>query len=148
MDLSPYVLFTVQAFAELSDADLTDLMMIRGQLEATIWYNEVFRAYEWNPSKFNVGSDFGIILNGKYAPLDERLLALSAKMQKVDAYYDAARANISDPTLEHTELAISQNEGTLRVFGPALIDSVHASGLKDADKQNLLANIEIILGQP
>lgn len=129
--------------ADLSKAELTDKMMIQGQLESTIWYTEEFKSYEWNPSNYNIGGAFGIMINGKYAPLDDRLKTMSLKMESVDAYYEAAKANIKTPTAEHTDLAISQNKGALGVFGASLIDSVHASGLSDTDKENLLANIEL-----
>lgn len=128
--------------SRLSKAELTDLQMMQNQLESTIWYSETFKEYEWNPSAYNVGTAFGIILNGKYAPLEERLRTLSAKMEKLDAYYEAAKQNITDPTLQHTELAISQNKGALGVFGPSLIDSVHNSDLSDTEKENILTNIE------
>ncbi len=127
----------------LSESDLTDLMMIRNQLESSIWYAEVLKGYEWNPSSYNVGGGFGTLINGKYAPLDERLRNASAKMEKVEAYYEAAKSNIRNPTKEHTELAIAQNEGALQVFGASLIDSVYASGLKETEKQNFLINIEL-----
>jgi hypothetical protein len=127
----------------LPDAEKTDLLMIKNQLESTIWYNEIFKSHEWNPSNYNVGSAFGIMINGKYAPLDDRLRMMSAKMEKVESYYEAAKSNIKSPTKEHTELAIMQNKGALGVFGASLIDSVDASGLSTTEKQNLLANIEL-----
>lgn len=129
--------------SKLSKTELTDLLMIKNQLEATIWYTEVFKGYEWNPSSYNVGGSFGIMLNGKYAPLDKRLRSVSSKLEKLEDYYAAAKANIKNPTKEHTELAILQNQGALSVFGPSLIDSVHASGLSQTEKENLLANIEL-----
>lgn len=128
---------------KLSTSEQTDLLMIKNQLESTIWYTEVFKDHEWNPSKYNVGGAFGIMINGKYAPLDDRLRAMSAKMVKLEAYYAAAKANIKNPTLQHTDLAISQNKGALAVFGSELVDSVHASGLGHAEKENLFTNIEL-----
>lgn len=127
----------------MSKADLTDWRMIKNQLESTIWYTEEFKGYEWNPSSYNVGSTFGVMINGKYAPLEDRLRAMSKKMEKVEAFYEAAKGNIQNPTVEHTELAIMQNKGALGVFGSSLIDSVHASGLSDTEKENLFANIEL-----
>jgi len=128
---------------DLSKAEYTDLIMIQGQLEGSIWYTETYKGYEWNPSSYNVGGAFGIMINGKYAPLDERLRAMSSKMDLLEAYYEAAKANIKNPTPEHTDLAIMQNNGALGVFGASLIDSVHASGLTDTEKENMLANIEL-----
>ena len=128
--------------SKLTQTELTDLMMIRDQLQSTIWYAEVFKGYEWNPSSYNVGGAFGIMINGSYASLDERLRAMSLKMEKLDAYYEAAKANIKNPTVQHTDLAIMQNKGALEVFGSSLIDSVDASGLDHTEKENLLTNIE------
>jgi len=128
--------------SKLTKSELTDLMMIRDQLEATIWYSEVFKGYEWNPSGYNVGGAFGIMINGSYAPLDDRLRVMSAKMEKLDAYYAAAKANIKNPTVQHTDLAIMQNKGALEVFGSSLIDSVDASELNHLEKENILTNIE------
>ncbi|MCF8461225.1 MAG: DUF885 domain-containing protein [Flavobacteriales bacterium] len=128
--------------SKLSKTELTDLMMIRDQLQSTIWYAEVFKGHEWDPSSYNVGGAFGIMINGNYAPLDERLRAMSSKMEKLDAYYAAAKANIKNPTVQHTDLAIMQNGGALEVFGASLIDSVDASGLDHSEKENILINIE------
>jgi uncharacterized protein (DUF885 family) len=128
---------------DLSKAELTDYMMIRDQLESTIWYAETFKSYEWNPANYNVGGAFGIMINGKYSPLDERLRAMSLKMDKVEDYFEAAKQNVKSPTVQHTDLAISQNTGALGVFDASLIDSVHASGLSDTEKENLFTNIEL-----
>lgn len=130
-------------FEKLTRAQQTDLLMIKNQLEASIWYTEQFKSHEWNPSNYNVGGAFGIMINGKYAPLEERLRAMSLKMEKLEAYYKAAKQNIQSPTKEHTQLAIMQNKGALDVFGASLIDSVNASNLGQTEKENLLANIEL-----
>lgn len=129
--------------SKLSKTELTDLRMIQNQLEKQVWNVEVFRSYQWNPSVYNVGTVFGVLINGKYAPLEQRLRAMSSKMEKLDAYYEAARENIQNPTLQHTQLAIMQNRGVLDVFGASLIDSVHASELSDTEKANILTNIEL-----
>jgi hypothetical protein len=129
--------------SKLSKGQQTDLLMIKNQLESTIWYDQEFKSHEWNPANYNVGGAFGIMINGKYAPLDDRLRMMSLKMENIESYYDAAKAIVKNPTKEHTELAISQNKGSLQVFGPSLIDSINASGLSETDKQNLFANAEL-----
>ena len=50
------------------------------------------------------------------------------------AYYAAAKASIADPTLEHTQLALIQNEGALGVFGDELTKMVNASALTGVEK--------------
>ncbi len=128
---------------KLSPSSLTDYWMVRDQLQATIWNVEVFKEYEWNPSSYNVAGAFAEILNGKYAPLDERLRAISIKLNGVEDYYVAAKANLNKPTVEHTELAIQQSRGGMDVFGPAMIDSVYDSGLSDVEEENILIGIEL-----
>lgn len=128
---------------KLSPSSLTDYWMVRDQLQATIWNVEVFKEYEWNPASYNVAGAFAEILNGKYAPLDERLRAISIKLNGVEDYYVAAKANLNKPTVEHTELAIQQSRGGMDMFGPAMIDSVYDSGLSDVEEENILIGIEL-----
>ena len=65
---------------------------------------------------YNVADPFAKILNTDFAPLDERLRIFSRRLQNVPAYYAAAQRNLKSPTLEHTQLAIEQNQGALQVF--------------------------------
>lgn len=129
--------------AELNPLNKCDLYMIQDQLRSEIWYTETFKSWAWNPSNYNLGESFALILNGRHAPLDVRMRAMAKRMEGVADYYEAAQSNISDPTLSHTRMGISRNKGTLDVFGPTMIDSVHASGLSETEKHDLLANIEI-----
>ena len=127
----------------LSSGEQCDFFMIQDQLESMKWYQEVYRSWEWNPSNYNLGEGFALILNGRYAPLNERISVLGEKLKNVPAYYEAAVKNISNPTLEHTELGIMRNKGSLDVFSATMIDSVDACGLSDQEKQDVKANIEL-----
>lgn len=128
---------------QLSNANQCDFYMIQDQLESMKWYQEVYRSWEWNPSSYNLGEGFALIVNGRYASLDKRITAMAERLKIVPAYYEAATNNISDPTREHTELGIMRNKGSLDVFNATMIDSVDASGLSDQEKQNVKANIEL-----
>jgi hypothetical protein len=96
---------------ELSDNNKTDYLMIKNQLEGSIWSSTKFRSWEWNPSQYNVSETFAEMLNGNYDSLDNRLRNVHLKLAAVPAYYLAAKMNIKNPTKEHTELAIEQNNG-------------------------------------
>ncbi|RYY17956.1 MAG: DUF885 domain-containing protein, partial [Cytophagaceae bacterium] len=72
---------------------------------------------------------------------DRRLRNISDKIAGAQAYYQAARANIQQPTHEHTALGVQQNLGGLAVLGPALADSVRKSGLSEVEKQLLTQRI-------
>lgn len=122
---------------ELNAGNATDYYLIENALESSIWNITEFKPGEWNPASYNVAGAFGLILNTDYKPLDERLMTISERLGNVPAYYEAAKANITTPTLEHTQLAIQQNQGALGVFGDTLMKKVADSGLSDEDKAQL-----------
>ncbi|MGB0930346.1 MAG: DUF885 domain-containing protein, partial [Chitinophagales bacterium] len=90
--------------------------LIKNQLESLIWYDTVFRSFEWNPSIYNIGGGFDRLVGDKEMPLKDKIAKLYAKMKNVPAYYKAAIQNIKTPTLEHTQLAAFRIGGTLDVF--------------------------------
>ena len=118
----------------LSASNRVDLELAKNRFERSRWEIDTFRAWQWQPSKYNVGGDFDLLLTTEYAPLDDRLRHVLARLDRVPAYYAAAKASISDPTLEHTDLAIRQNKGALAVFNGGLWKKVEASGLSAAEK--------------
>ena len=127
---------------QLSPINKTDFLMIENQLVSTRFYINEFKSYEWSPSTYNLGETFAKMINEQYAPLDERLRNLYKRLQKVDDYYAAAKTNIRQPTIVHTNLAISQNRGAAEVFGPAVIDSIDKSGLSAQEKVDLKTAVE------
>ena len=122
----------------LSDNNKTDFYMIKNQLESTIYYVNEFKSFEWNPSEYNVCGAFAEILNGKYDSLDNRLRNFGLKMKNVPALYEAAKKNIKNPTLEHTQLAIDQNLGGLSVFETDLVNALAKSKLSETEKKSIL----------
>lgn len=120
--------------ADLSDANKTDYYLISNHVQSAMWSITTQRAYEWDPSAYNVSSGFAEMLGNDYAPLDERLRNFRKKLAGVPAYYEAARKNIRNPTKEHTDLAIEQNLGGISVFEADLEEALGKSKLADADK--------------
>lgn len=121
--------------AQLSPNELIDYRLIENLLQRGAWEIEVFKSWQWNPSSYNVSGGFAQIINEDFAPLDDRLRSFLARMENVPAYYLAAQANISNPTLEHTQLAVMQNKGAFSVFSDELLEKVSRSGLTDQEKQ-------------
>jgi len=119
----------------LSPANQIDQRLLCNELRARRWAADTLREWQWNPASYNLGATVGGLLNSRHYRLDRRLRNISDKISHAPAYYTAARANISTPTKEHTELALQQLAGGLAVFGPALADSVSRSGLSAAEKQ-------------
>jgi hypothetical protein len=122
----------------LSDNNKTDFYMIKNQLESTIYSINELKSFEWNPSEYNVCGAFAEILNGKYDSLDNRLRNFGLKMKNIPALYEAAKKNIKNPTLEHTQLAIDQNLGGLSVFETDLVDALAKSKLSETEKKSIL----------
>jgi len=122
----------------LSDNNKTDFYMIKNQLESSIYVINENKSYEWNPAEYNVCGPFAEILNGKYDSLDNRLRNFDLKMKNVPALYEAAKKNIKNPTLEHTQLAIDQNLGGLSVFETDLVDALAKSKLSETEKKSIL----------
>ncbi|SEL22432.1 Uncharacterized conserved protein, DUF885 familyt [Roseateles sp. YR242] len=123
----------------LGAASRTDLGQLLNKLRSDRFALTELREFEWNPSNVNVAGQLDLILSTDYAPLPQRLRALSSRLALVPAYYKAGEASLRAPTLEHTQLAIDQAPGVLSVLdeiGKA-IDEEKAKGLSAADKQQL-----------
>ena len=125
----------------LSPNNQIDLRLLTNELRSQRWYADTLKNWQWNPAIYNLGASVGDLLNGHHYPLARRLRNISAKLAGAQAYYVAARANISQPTREHTALAIQQNQGGLAVFGPALADSIRRAGLPAAEAQLLTQRV-------
>lgn len=121
----------------LSDNNKISFNIIKNQLESDIWYAEVFKQYEWDASLYNIGGECYYIINQPYAALDERLRTLSKRLQHADEYYAAAFKILNQPSKEHVNLSILQNQGSISVFETGLPDSIKASHLSDAEKNEL-----------
>ncbi|MDO7852422.1 DUF885 domain-containing protein [Hymenobacter convexus] len=125
----------------LSPNNQIDLRLLRNELRAERWYADTLKSWQWNPASYNLGAAVGDLLNGRHYRLDRRLRNISDKISHAPEYYAAAKANISNPTKEHTALALKQSAGGLAVFGKALADSVMKSGLSAAEKKTMMDRV-------
>ena len=125
--------------ADLSANNKTDYYIIENKINTLKWKVEEEKVLEWNPSKYNVSERFSEILNGSYDSLDTRLHHFYLKMKHIPAYFEAAKMNIKNPTLEHTQLAIDQNLGGLSVFQEELQKALEQSHLGKAEKEEITA---------
>jgi len=116
--------FLSDALARLADFDRlalsphlrADYDLLENHLRSMQWYLNTYRGWEWQPSRYNVAGPIGVLLNTDFAPLEQRLVLIGRRLDNVQAYYDAARRSLQSPTLQHTELAIRQNQGALALF--------------------------------
>ncbi len=127
----------------LSANNRTDYLMIRDQLHLISWYVNEYKSYEWDPSSYNITGPFAEMLNGSYDSLENRLRNFHKRMRNVPAYYEAAKVNISNPTVEHTQLAIEQNLGGVSVFEDDLKKALDTARLGEAEKQEILSRAKV-----
>lgn len=123
---------------QLSPRQRTDMGLLVNKLNSDRWYLTTFREFEWNPAVYNIASPIDYILHTEYAAKSQRLRTLLRRIANVPAYYEAARANITTPTREHTQLAIAQAPGVI-----ALLDELD----KEAQASNLAANEKGLFAQ-
>ncbi len=125
----------------LSSNDLIDLKMIKGQLGSILFSNNELKSWQWDPSNYNIGGSLFTTINRQQLPLKQRMESIYLKLGQVPAYYQAARANITIPTKEHTELAIQRSKGILNMLNGTLKDSLSAAGLDTAGNHKMLARL-------
>ena len=128
--------------ASLSESRRADWAILDSEFAASRWQLTELREWEWNPANYNVAEPFAKLLNTEFAPLDERLRLFSRRLQRVPEYYAAAARNLKQPTLEHTELAIQQNEGALQIFDAELAKHVESSSLSTGERRQLTQRAE------
>src|SRR5690606_25274852 len=128
----------------LSRENQVDAAILRNQLEYDIWSAEVFQAWAWDPQVYSglAGSAIYGLMARDFAPLPERLKSATARMQKIPALLEQARANL-DParvTKIRAETGARQNAGLL-----GLVDTFATPSrdqLEAGDRQAAEAAIE------
>ena len=119
---------------QLSPKQRSDLAVLINKLNDDRFNLTTLREFEWNPASYNVAGPIDLILNTEYAAQPQRLRTLLKRIAYIPAYYDAARANIVNPTREHTRLAISQAPGVETLL-TELDKAAQASILNPVEKQ-------------
>jgi len=113
-----------------------DWAILVNAFETDRWALTELRSWQWNPSNYNVADPFALLASLEYAPLEQRLRTILARLENVPAYYAAAKRAVANPTREHTELAIEQNRGALDVFGNDLERQAATANLTSAERQS------------
>ncbi|MFS2060966.1 DUF885 domain-containing protein [Duganella sp. CT11-72] len=129
---------------QLSPKQRTDLALLINKLDGDRFRLTTLKEFEWNPASYNVAGPIDLILNTEYAAQPQRLRTLLKRIASIPAYYDAARANIVNPTREHTRLAIAQAPGVQTLLTEA-DKAAQASILTPAEKQQFTQRVNAAL---
>jgi uncharacterized protein (DUF885 family) len=119
----------------LNEGNRVDYNMMQNQLDYAQWQIKQLKAYEWDPSSYNVVGTFAYILNEHYAPLAQRLRHFYQRMVNVPLFYKDAEKQIKNPVAELTSLAIEQNLGGVDVIGKDFADSLQKSSIPQAEQK-------------
>jgi uncharacterized protein (DUF885 family) len=130
--------------SQLSAKQRTDLALLINKLDSDRFRLTTLKEFEWNPASYNVAGPIDLILNTEYAAQPQRLRTLLKRIASIPAYYEAARANIVNPTREHTRLAIAQAPGVQTLLTEA-DKAAQASILTAAEKQQFTLRVNAAL---
>ena len=127
----------------LSRENQVDALILRNQLEGTLWDLETMQSWAWDPQVYSGlagGAIYGLMAR-EFAPLPERLRSATARMEKIPALLAQARANLDPARVPktHAETVARQNRG---IF--TLIDTFITPGadqLQGAERERLDAAI-------
>jgi uncharacterized protein (DUF885 family) len=122
----------------LNEANKIDYHLMQNQMESIEWSNQSLRAFEWDPSQYNVIGTFAYILNEHYEPLAKRLRNFYEKMANIPAYYKEAEKQIKNPVVELTSLAIEQHLGGVSVIEKDFADSLKKTNIPQAEQKLML----------
>jgi uncharacterized protein (DUF885 family) len=127
--------------AELSRANQVDLALVKNRLAAQVWTAEVLQDWAWDPQVYSgaAGSSLYGLMAREYAPLDVRLRAATARMEKLPGLFAQARASLRPARvpLVHAQTASAQNKGVLAIVDQQILP--HAGKLPAADQSRLRA---------
>src|SRR5581483_10429110 len=93
----------------------TDLELISCDIENELWLLQDTRDWETDPSYYVADPFFSIFLIAlrNFAPLEERLECVTARLNQVPELLAAARANLKNPPHILTEIGIEETQGAL-----------------------------------
>ena len=127
----------------LSENNKMDHHLIQNQMESLQWNLEQLRAYQWDPTTYNVIGTFAYILNDHYAPLSKRLRNLYQLMAFIPAYYKEAEKQLKNPVAELTALAIDQHLGGVSVLESDFADSHKKTNIPAAEHKLMLDRAKV-----
>ncbi|HKC58916.1 MAG TPA: DUF885 domain-containing protein [Myxococcales bacterium] len=100
---------------KLSPEDSVDYRILKNRLESQVYELQTLRGWQWNPLQYNVGGAIYALIAREFAPPEQRLRSVIGRLNGVPAVVAAAKANLKNPPKVHTETAIQQNKGTIKL---------------------------------
>ncbi|NLA69352.1 MAG: DUF885 domain-containing protein [Gammaproteobacteria bacterium] len=127
----------------LSRENQVDALILRNQLEGTLWDLEEMQSWAWDPQVYSGlagGAIYGLMAR-EFAPLPDRLRAAAARMEKIPTLLAQARENLDPARVPktHAETVARQNRGILTLVDTFILPN--ADALEGADRERLDAAV-------
>lgn len=132
--------------ATLSRENQVDALILRNQLEGTLWDLETMQGWAWDPQAYSglAGGAIYSLMAREFAPMPERLKSAAARMEKIPALLAQARANLDPARVPktHAETVARQNRGIFTLIDTFI--TPNADQLEGADRERLDAAIDAL----
>jgi len=104
--------------SKLDESTEGDLEMVRNNIRGTLLELETIRGWEKNPDEYSSGitNSAFTLMERKFAPPDVRLRSLIAREKQMPGALMAAQANLKNPPLIYTQVALEQLPGIISFF--------------------------------
>jgi len=123
--------------SKLSESTLEE----RNSVLRTLKENDlIWRQWQTDPALYNLSGEVKRLLNQHSLPLNERLVAINQSLNQAKPYYQAAKANLSLPVPERSQLAAQKQISGLRLLSEELPDSIRIASLASTTNQQMLSN--------
>lgn len=114
--------------AQLSRANQVDAAMLDNQLRYSIWAEQKYRDWSWDTQVYTqlAGQALYGLLAREFAPLPERLRALTSRLEKLPGLLEQMRANLVPARVPavHAETAVRQNPGVLSLVDELVVPNL------------------------
>jgi uncharacterized protein (DUF885 family) len=125
--------------ARLSRANQVDAAMLENQLRYSVWSEEKYRDWSWDPLLYTqlTGQAIYGLLARDFAPLPERLRSVTARLEKLPRLLEQTRANLVAERVPsiHAETAVKQNPGVLSLVDELVVPAM--AQLPEAERARL-----------
>jgi uncharacterized protein (DUF885 family) len=125
--------------ARLSRPNQVDAAMLENQLRSAVWVDQKYRDWSWDPLIYTqlAGQAVYGLLAREFAPLPQRLGAVTARLEKLPGLLEQMRANVVPARVPaiHAETAVKQNPGVLSLVDELVVPKLDQ--LPAADRARL-----------
>jgi uncharacterized protein (DUF885 family) len=94
----------------LDPEQVVDAAILVHQLEYGIFATQQLRSWETNPlyAAYTVSSGLDGLVSREFAPIEQRMVSLQARLEGLPVFLDQAKARLGTPSAVHTQTAIDQ----------------------------------------